>query len=240
MPWVLDRAIVTAVNGLAGRWPALDRVALVLAGNHLVKGGIVMALVWSAWFCRGGRRLAIERRKTLIATLAAAAVAVVVSFVVQTLLPYRPRPIHDPTLVLRVPIGLPSDVMANWSSFPSDHATLFFALATGLFFVSRALGTAAAIYVTLVIALPRVYVGWHYPSDIVGGALIGATTVWLAQRAAVRERLAPAVLRWGRAHPQAFHAAFFLLGYQVATLMDDARVLASLALHLLRGDVLPG
>jgi len=127
--------------------------------------------------------------------------------------------------------------MANWSSFPSDHATLFFALAAGLFFVSRGLGTVAAAYVTLVIALPRIFVGWHYPSDILAGALIGATFASLAQHASVRERLAPPILSWGRAHPQAFHAAFFLLSYQVATLMDDARVLASLALHLLRGDV---
>jgi undecaprenyl-diphosphatase len=160
-----------------------------------------------------------------------------VSCVVQAVSPFRPRPIHDPTLGLHVPLGLPSDVMTNWSSFPSDHATLFFALATGLFFVSRGLGLAAAAYVTLVIALPRVYVGWHYPSDILAGGLLGATFAALAQRAGIRERVAPPVLSWARHHPQAFHAAFFLLSYQVATLMDDARVLANLAVHLLRGDV---
>jgi undecaprenyl-diphosphatase len=234
---VLDRTLMTAVNGFAGRWPALDRVALVVAGNHLVKGGIVMAFVWWAWFCRGGRRQAIERRKTVVATLAAAAAALAVSFVVQMLLPFRPRPIHEPALALRVPIGLAADVMANWSSFPSDHATLFFALAAGLFFVSRRLGMAAAAYVTFVIALPRLYVGWHYPSDILGGALIGVTFASLAQHASVRERLGTPILSWARVHPQAFHAALFLLSYQVATLMDDARVLASLALHLLRGDM---
>jgi len=233
----LDRTLVLAINHLAGRWPALDRTALVLAGNHLVKGGVVMALVWWSWFCRGGRRRAIERRKTIVATLAAAAIALAVSGVVQTLSPFRPRPIHDPTLGLHAPIGLASDVMTNWSSFPSDHATLFFALATGLFFVSRGLGLAAAAYVTLVIALPRVYVGWHYPSDIVAGAVLGTTCVAVAQHPSIRGRLGPPVLSWARDHPQGFHAAFFLLSYQVATLMDDARVLASLALHLLRGDV---
>lgn len=233
---VLDRSLARAINDLAGRWPALDRVALTLAGNHLVKGGVVMALVWSAWFCRGGRRRAIERRETIVATLAAAAVALLVSCVVQALSPFRPRPIHDPTLGLHAPIGLPSDVMANWSSFPSDHATLFFALATGLLFVSRRLGLLAAAYVTLVIALPRIYVGWHYPSDIVAGAVIGSTLAALAQHASIRERVAQPIVSWARDHPQAFHGVFFLLSYQVATLMDDTRVLASLALHLLRGD----
>ena len=233
----LDRAGVAWVNGLAGRWPGLDQLVLVVAGNHLVKGGAVMAFVWWAWFCRGGRRLAIERRKTLVATFVAAAAALIVSSAIQLVSPARPRPIHDPSLGLHVPIGLAADVMANWSSFPSDHATLFFALATGLLFVSRRLGIAAWAYVMLVIILPRLYVGWHYPSDVVVGALLGASFAALAQRPAVRERIGSPVLAWARVHPQAFHAAFFLFSYQIATLMDDTRVLARLALDLLRGQL---
>ena len=64
------------------------------------------------------------RRKTILTTFAAAALALVASALVQEVGPMRPRPIHDPTLLLRTPIGLPSDVMTNWSSFPSDHATV--------------------------------------------------------------------------------------------------------------------
>jgi len=230
-----DRWLATAINGLPGRSPAFDTLVLALAGNHLVKGGIVMSFVWAAWFCRCAPREVVLRRKKIVATLAAAAVALFVSAVVQHLVPMRPRPVHDPTLFLRAPVGLPSDVMTNWSSFPSDHATLFFSLATGLLFVSRPLGLAACTYVTFVIALPRVYVGWHYPSDVVAGAAIGVLLVWFAQSAAVRDRLATPVLAWARRHPQTFHAAFFVLSYQVATLMEDSRSLANVALRLLRG-----
>jgi undecaprenyl-diphosphatase len=231
----LDRAVLSAVNGLAGRWSTLDQLVLAVAGNHLVKGGVMMALVWWAWFCRGGRREAIGRRKTIVATFAGAAVALAVARAIELISPFRPRPIHDPAMLLRMPIGLSADVMSDWSSFPSDHATLFFALAAGLFFVSRRLGVAASLWVALVILLPRVYVGWHYPTDIVAGAAIGAGFVALAQVPPVRERLAPPILAWARSHPQAFHAGFFLLSYQVATLMEDARVLALVTLHLLRG-----
>src|SRR5690349_10328479 len=115
----LDRAIVVAVNGFAGRSPSFDALVLVLAGNHLVKGGLVMAFVWWAWFCPG-RKESANRRRTIVATFVAAGVALALSIVVQHLSPMRPRPIHDPTLFLRTPIGLPSDVMTNWSSFPSD------------------------------------------------------------------------------------------------------------------------
>jgi membrane-associated phospholipid phosphatase len=231
----LDRSLVTAVNGLAGRSPAFDALVLAVAANHLVKGGLLMALVWWAWFCPAPRAEALARRKTIVTTFAAAALALVVSALVQHVSPMRPRPIHDPTLFLRTPIGLPSDVMTNWSSFPSDHATLFYALATGLLFASRGLGIAAYAYVTLVIVLPRLYVGWHYPSDIVAGWLIGVSFACLAKPATVQDHVARPVLGWARRHPQAFYAGFFLLSYQIATLMEDGRALASVLLRVLRG-----
>src|ERR1051326_3232193 len=153
----VDHAILAALNGSVGRWPTLDRLVVVLAGNHLLKGGVMMALVWWAWFCRGGRRDAAERRGRIVATFAAAAVALAIASVIEWLFPFRPRPIHDPALALHAPIGVASDVMSDWSSFPSDHATLFLALATGLLFVSRPLGLAACAYAAIVILLPRVY-----------------------------------------------------------------------------------
>jgi undecaprenyl-diphosphatase len=202
-----------------------------------VKGGVMMALVWWAWFCRGGGREAVERRGRIVATFAAAAVALAIASAIEWLFPFRPRPIHDPALALHPPIGVPSDVMSDWSSFPSDHATLFIALATGLVFVSRPLGLAACAYAAFVILLPRVYLGWHYPSDVVAGAAIGSACTTAAQRRTIRDRLAMPVLDWARGHPQAFHALFFLVSYQVATLMDDSRVLARVALRLVRGQL---
>jgi undecaprenyl-diphosphatase len=51
---------------------------------------------------------------------------------------------------------------------------LFFTLAFGMWLASRAAGVLAIAYVALVISFPRVYLGFHYPTDILGGALIGA------------------------------------------------------------------
>jgi undecaprenyl-diphosphatase len=64
-------------------------------------------------------------------------------------------------------------------SFPSDHATFAFAAATGLYLVRRRWGIVAAVFAALV-AFSRVYVGTHYPADVIAGAVIGCAFVLLA------------------------------------------------------------
>jgi undecaprenyl-diphosphatase len=59
------------------------------------------------------------------------------------------------------------------SSFPSDHATVAFALAVAVFIWHRRAGWLMLAMAT-VLAVSRVAVGTHYPSDVLGGAAIGA------------------------------------------------------------------
>ena len=57
-------------------------------------------------------------------------------------------------------------------SFPSDHATGAFALAFGIWLYDRTVGTVLLV-LAAVLAFARVYVGTHYPGDVIAGALMG-------------------------------------------------------------------
>jgi len=58
-------------------------------------------------------------------------------------------------------------------SFPSDHAVMAGAAAAALLLVHRRLGAVAAVAAT-VMAADRVYVGAHYPRDVLAGLALGA------------------------------------------------------------------
>jgi undecaprenyl-diphosphatase len=58
------------------------------------------------------------------------------------------------------------------SSFPSKHATISFLLATFVFLLNKKLGFLFLVFAVLV-STGRVFVGVHYPSDILVGAIFG-------------------------------------------------------------------
>ena len=62
----------------------------------------------------------------------------------------------------------------NDFSFPSDHATVAGAVAVGLLLTNRRWGIVA-VALAVLMAFTRVYVGAHYPSDVLAGLALGAT-----------------------------------------------------------------
>ena len=89
----------------------------------------------------------------------------------------------------------------TFPSFPSGHAALAFALAAFVTLAGQR-GTALAWVVALLASFSRVYLGHHYPSDIVGGAIVGLAVAvsgyGLLYRAQDHHRPRWAWLLWGQ------------------------------------------
>ena len=79
---------------------------------------------------------------------------------------------------------LPPAPSKKISSFPSKHTTLAFAVATSVLLYKRLMGSIMVILAFLT-GFSRIWVGQHFPSDILGSALLGSLTsslVWLTGR----------------------------------------------------------
>jgi undecaprenyl-diphosphatase len=120
-----------------------------------------------------------RRWGVLLLTLIAVAVADWTSIALKALFD-RPRPpLRYPEPKTLVP--LPHD-----ASFPSGHAATSFAAATMLSFAFPR-WTPAFLVLAAAVAFSRVYVGVHYPLDVIGGAALGVL-VALGVRALVATR----------------------------------------------------
>jgi membrane-associated phospholipid phosphatase len=231
-----DHDLLLALNHLAGRSRLLDAAVTELANSHLAKGVPVASVLLAFWFARASEREVTRRREVIVATFAAAGVAVALGRLLAHALPFRLRPIHDAVLGLVPPYGGAERTLSDWSAFPSDHAMLFGAMATGIAFLSRRAGLAAHAYAAILVFLPRVYLAWHHPTDILAGLALGVALTAVANVEAVRSAIARPPLALLAYRPALFYAAAFVVVMQVATLFADVReVLRGPLLAELRG-----
>lgn len=85
----------------------------------------------------------------------------------------RPRPFMvDPTVILKVP-------MPGEYSFPSGHTMNGFSAAAVIFLHNKKAGAAALCFAAL-IAFSRMYLFVHFPTDILGGLLIGVGAAFVS------------------------------------------------------------
>lgn len=210
--------------------PFLDRLVSHEETNNLLKGGIFFAVYWFLWFRATPEQD--RRRKDIIAALIGAMLAVIAARTVAFIFPFRLRPINDLTLahpVYSIPFTLN---LENWSSFPSDTAAYFFALAFGIAYQARRLAVPVMVYTAAWICLPRMYLGVHYASDIVAGSIIGTLVAWLSFRSDLLQSVvAGRVLAAINRKPEWFYPIAFLLSFEMATIFAGLRDMGSGLLH---------
>jgi undecaprenyl-diphosphatase len=216
-----DYTVVLFLNNtIVGKYRALDLSIEFLERSYLLSGVVLMALLWYCWFKDARARC----RMQLLFGIFVAVMAGVLSRILQHTLPFHLRPLYN--LHLKYPIGLEPGPLSHWNSFPSDHACIYFALAT-VVFLSHRLGGIVALLCAAITCSTRIYLGIHYPSDVLGGAILGSFLVAVLTRFPLPNGVYR-ILDWERVAPPSFYAFAFIASYLIATLFTELRGIAHL------------
>jgi membrane-associated phospholipid phosphatase len=222
----LDRPAARAINGLTSGWKFANQLAFFLT-YPTVQGVLVVSLIWCCWFSG----ITAESRARLVSGTCAAVLAGLIAHVLHEALPTSPRPIVDPVLKLHPPdvIGDIDGLQAIFSPgshrFPSERATMFAGLAIAILLVRLKIGLLALACTSMADG-SRIYLGLHYPADIIGSFSLAATVVWLAQTRLV-SRLGLQFVGWEATSAATFYTCAFLASYQLATAFQELRDLAA-------------
>ncbi|MFF2847186.1 phosphatase PAP2 family protein [Streptomyces sp. NPDC058001] len=169
-----DVSLLYDINGLAKAAPGwLDRTVGFI-GEYGLLVGMVLLVLWAWWTLRRRAATLGDAASSTAAVLWAplgAAVAILVNVPIRGFVERR-RPFLDHQ-GLEVLVDGKTDF-----SFVSDHATLAMAMGVGLFVAHRRIGLAA-IGLAVVEGFCRVYMGVHYPTDVIGGFALGTAVALL-------------------------------------------------------------
>lgn len=168
----MDASLFRFVNRFADRTGWLHPPVVAFAKYGIVAFVVVLLAGW--WL---GRQ---RPEMTSLAAVACTVLGVFVALGAAQLIGHavgRARP-YDAMTGMGVLVSRTTDF-----SFPSDHATVAGAVAAGVWFVDRRLARVA-VGLALLMAVTRVYVGAHYPGDVLAGLLLGAAVVAAVHRLA--------------------------------------------------------
>ncbi len=227
-----DLALMLAANRLVGLRDSLDVLFRVFNHNTVWMGGPILFSLVYLWFSDGARHRAAVARG-----LGAVIVATTLSVFLQSTLHVHLRPLTDPALAPQLRLGNLhlQEIWCHKNSFPSDTATLYFSAAAVVALESLPLGLLSLFWAAISGGLVRIACGWHYPSDSLGGILLGAGLVWLASRSARLTEWTARAIRLAEKREPLLHAALFLFLADLSTRFAGLQAVAKgvqLLLHL--------
>lgn len=172
----MELSILHAIQNIHTPW--LDPVMIFV--SFLGNGGLFWIALSVVLVCFK------KTRRCGILMMIAMAVCFVAGNLVLKNLVARPRPfVADPSVILKVP-------MPGEYSFPSGHTMNGFSAAMVIFLHDRKAGGAALCFAAL-IAFSRMYLFVHFPTDILGGFIIGIAAALLSVKVIGKKLYSPKI-----------------------------------------------
>lgn len=164
-----DNTLLMIINGFAGHLGWLDKsMILVSEYGPLLFGAYLIGL----WYNGNSTNSLEQNRRRALYAFFAALLALGINQVISGVW-FRERPyVHNPVHRL-----LP---VSPDPSFPSDHATGAFSIASSVAY-GRSTSGVLLTMLAMLVAVSRIYVGLHYPSDVLGGMVVGLLSSWLIE-----------------------------------------------------------
>ena len=175
----MDLSLFHLVNNLGETAPWLSPL-MVFSAKYLP---LIFALTLVALWLTYQRHQQMGAFLAGVSTLAALGAAQAIAFCCP-----RPRPYINHTAHLLIE-------RSQDPSFPSDHAVFTFAIATMIWGYNRKIGSILLGLAGLV-SFARVYVGTHYPTDVVGGAILGVLASIVINKLAQLPKIKEAIDRF--------------------------------------------
>lgn len=155
----MNYSLFQMINDMANQSVLLDAVMITISKSFPY---LYVAIVAYLYFCGIKQRSRIFRAQT-VAVGVFVVLCAFVSMIVGALY-YEERPFvtHEVNLIM---------AHAADASFPSDHAVGAMAISLGVWWFRRLLGVALMLG-SFLVGFSRVFVGNHYPGDVLGGFLL--------------------------------------------------------------------
>jgi undecaprenyl-diphosphatase len=177
-PTNLDFWVAKELAGFLKHSPQFDE-AVQSGMRHNILGGFwygaALFVTWCEAARTDNRKVRLRVLTIMVGSTLAAALTVPAAWLVSW-----PPPIHHPELQHLFPgYIIPNP---NRNCFPSQSVALYASIAVGMFSLRHLVGGVLGVATILLVALPRMYVGGHYLSDVGAGLIIALTGYAVARR----------------------------------------------------------